>query len=142
MTRRFNSPDSTQPRERNWSGGLRGKTNAVSVHQRLPLRSLRNHKNERENIEQPPQQKESDTMQIILDPITSTNQERMNALRQSPISNHSAIVEGYLIPHAYGTAVEMVQHVKETVKKINLPMRILTPEGNYMMRVTPEGVEL
>jgi hypothetical protein len=81
-------------------------------------------------------------MSIILDPITSKNQERCDALHQSKNTDHSAIVEGYLIPHAYGTAVEMVRHVKETVKKINLPMRILTPEGNYMMRVTPEEVEL
>jgi hypothetical protein len=76
-------------------------------------------------------------MSTILDPINATNQERLNTLRQSPVTTHCAIVEGYLIPHAYGSAVEMVNHVKETVNKIKLPMRILSPEGNAMMRVTP-----
>lgn len=74
---------------------------------------------------------------IILDPIKATNQERISALRTSSPHDHAAVVEGYLIPHAFGSAVEMVQHAKTATKIINEPIRVITPSGEYMGRFTP-----
>ena len=73
----------------------------------------------------------------ILDPITTTNQERLAALRSSSPNDHAAVVEGFMIPHAFGSAVEMVQHAKTATKIINKPIRVLNPSGEYMGRFTP-----